>query len=196
MTLANWVKILGGGRQFFYLADLMKLGKLDYEAARKAAHRLRKAGLLVRVGRELMVNGLWPPRLEMVACLVRRPAYVSLEYALFLHGALDQAPAVVTCVTTGRPGLVAMPVGTALYHRLAPSLFHGFADFEGFLLATPEKALLDHCYLKRRARGVPVALPGDLDPDAFDAAAMAEQGRAFPSAVLQEALRLVQSAPA
>lgn len=191
MTLARWVKILASGRPFYYLADLMKLSGLDYQAARKAAQRLEKNGILVRVARELMVNQLVPPRLEVIACTIRRPAYVSLESALHIHGALDQAPAAVTCITAGRPGIVNLPVGTITYHRLAPRLFFGFEAREGFNLASPEKALLDFCYLK--SRGVSLALPGDVDPEAFDPAVLSVLAPRFPSTVLKQAMQLLDN---
>jgi len=188
MTAAAWARVFSGGRPFYYVADLMKLGGLSYEAARKASARLERQGFLVRVGPQLLANALRPPTLEMLATTLRRPAYVSLQSALHFHGALDQAPPEITCVTVGRPGIVATPMGTISYHRISPRLFGALCITGEFAVASPEKALLDHCYLESRSALPP--LPGDLDPDVFDAERLRSSGFPFPVKVVHEALLL------
>lgn len=180
MSQGDWVRVLNEGRPFFHLADLMKLGLLGREAARKAAQRLLARKLLLRVGPELYANGLRVPSIEATACALR-PAYVSLEHALFLHGALDQAPTVVTCITPGRPGRVTTGLGELEYHRIAPRLYTGFERTGQGLLATPEKALLDLAYLRRLTRSRQPF--GELNLENIDRGRLAEQALAFPATV-------------
>lgn len=179
-SLADWVRVLNDGRPFFHLADLMKLGDLQRDAARKAAQRLVGRRLLRRVGPELYANGLRPPSLEAAACTLR-PACVSLEHALFLHGVLDQAPTVVTCVTLGRPGRVVTDLGDVEYHRIAPRLYTGFERTGQGLLARPEKALLDLAYLRLQRR---VRQPfGEWNLENVNRAELAKAALPFPATV-------------
>ena len=149
MTLTRWIDVLNQGHPFFYLSDLMKLSGYSRETARKSAQRLLSRGLLLRVGPELYANGLHVPTIEAAACVLR-VSYVSFEHALFLHGVMDQAPYVVTCATLGRPGRVETALGEIEYHRIARRLFTGFETHTDSLIATPEKALLDLFYLRKR----------------------------------------------
>lgn len=149
MSLTDWVGQLNTGRPFYHLADLMMLGELSRETARKAAQRLLKQGLLLRVGPELYANGLRPPSLEAAACALR-PAYISFEHALFLHGVLSQAPTVVTCATLTHPGRVVTDLGEIQYHHITSRLYNSFEATPDGLVALPEKALLDLLYLRLR----------------------------------------------
>ena len=76
------------------------------------------------------------------------PAYLSLQTALFHHGLIEQVPAVLYAVTTGRTRRVASPVATVSLHHMPATLFAGFeVTGEGARMASPEKALFDLLYL-------------------------------------------------
>ena len=180
MSVSKWVALLNRGQPFFHLSDLMKLGELTRETARKNAQRLLAKGFLLRVGPELYANGLSLPTIEAAACVLR-VAYVSFEHALFLHGVLDQAPYLVTCATLGRPGRVKTALGEIEYHRIAPRLFTGFEPSAGVLLATPEKALLDLVYLRLRRGEEPLA--GEWNPDELNCVALATLAMNYPRTV-------------
>lgn len=180
MSLADWVGHLNRGRPFFYLADLMKLGGQSRQTARKTAQRLRKQGLLMRVGPELYANGLRPPSIEAAACVLR-PAYISFEHALFLHGLLSQATTLVTCATLGRPGRVTTDLGEIEYRHIKDALYHGFEPTPDGLLATPEKALLDLLYLRLRQGEKPRL--DELDPTLLDQTTLTLLARFYPRSV-------------
>jgi hypothetical protein len=80
-------------------------------------------------------------------------AYVSLISALHLHGLIEQIPEIMFAVTTGHTRVRKTSVGTYSYHRIHPRFFAGF-DWYGrrqdFLVASPEKALVDSLYLSSR----------------------------------------------
>lgn len=87
-----------------------------------------------------------------VACVLKKPSYISLEKAFEYHGLIPEGVPVYTCVTTKRPGKIMTPVGTFDYRHIKNSLFWGYHSFsvskqEAFI-ASPEKALLDFFYLK------------------------------------------------
>ncbi len=76
------------------------------------------------------------------------PAYVSMQSALFHHGLIEQIPAVIYAVTSGRPRRATTPLGIISFHRMPIELFTGFdLNDDGAKIASPEKALVDVLYL-------------------------------------------------
>jgi hypothetical protein len=66
---------------------------------------------------------------------------------------IEQIPHSVFCATTGHTRLKRTPVDTFSFHRIHPNFFAGFDWYRGgreFLIATPEKALVDSLYLSSR----------------------------------------------
>lgn len=77
------------------------------------------------------------------------PSYVSLQSALYLHGMVEQVPAMTYAVSLARTRRFTTPLGTVSIHHVDPRFFFGFEDAgsSGGRLATPEKALVDFLYL-------------------------------------------------
>lgn len=146
-TLAKWIQILKNGRKFYHLADLMKLANLKIHAARKTAQRLIQKGILVKLYREFYGNQWVTYQAEEVANLIYPPSYISCETALFHYGILDQAPFSITSVTSRKSKRIRTGNNEFIYHKIHPSLFWGYSREVGYLLAEPEKALLDWLYL-------------------------------------------------
>jgi predicted transcriptional regulator of viral defense system len=99
------------------------------------------------------------------------PSYVSLQSALYLHGMIDQVPAVTYAVSLARTRRFTTPLGTVSIHHVDPGFFFGFehAGSSGGRLATPEKALVDFLYLaparSRLFRALPeLELPARFSP--------------------------------
>ncbi len=88
---------------------------------------------------------------EEVACLLYEPAYVSLETALSHYGFIPEIVYATVCVTTRTNRTFDNYFGHFIYRHLKKELFWGYASIgsqQGFyLLAEPEKALLDYLYL-------------------------------------------------
>lgn len=83
----------------------------------------------------------------------RQRAYVSFISALHLYGIIEQIPQVVTVASTTHTRTIKTSIAAYVVHRIAPSFFHGFAwyrDTESFLIAEPEKALIDSLYISAR----------------------------------------------
>ncbi len=82
-------------------------------------------------------------------------SYVSLQMALSYYHLIPEHVAVVTSITTQRPGKFENQFGRFHYRHIKPSLFYGI-DYrllvgdEYAYVATPEKALLDLIYLRPR----------------------------------------------
>jgi hypothetical protein len=81
------------------------------------------------------------------------PAYVSFFSALRLHGMIEQIPQVVYAATTAHSRTTRTAVGTYSFHQLSPDFFRGYdwyGDRDSFLVASPEKAIVDCLYLSGR----------------------------------------------
>jgi predicted transcriptional regulator of viral defense system len=88
------------------------------------------------------------------------PAYVSLQSALFLHGLVEQVPAITYAVTLGRARKAKTPQGMVSLHRIPPELFGGYEkQDDGSRMATAEKALFDLMYLSPTRSRLFVKLP-------------------------------------
>lgn len=92
------------------------------------------------------------PHSYVIANHLVRGSYVSLQTALSHYDLIPEHVAVVTSVTTGRPGAWQNPYGHFSYQHIQPALFFGFrywqvTQTQWAYLASPEKALLDLIYL-------------------------------------------------
>lgn len=95
----------------------------------------------------------------------RQRAYVSFVSALHLHGIISQIPRTITLASTAHTKEITTRVGVFSVHRLAPYFFDGFGWYKGggnFLIAEPEKALVDCLYLSAYG-GKPFAHFPELD---------------------------------
>lgn len=85
----------------------------------------------------------------------RHRAYVSFVSALHLYGIIEQIPQVITLASMVHTKIIRTKIGTFSVHRIAPSFFYGFDWYRGggsFLIAEPEKALVDSLYLSTRKK--------------------------------------------
>src|SRR3989339_538590 len=88
------------------------------------------------------------PDLEQIAIELEYPAYLSLEYALAIHGILSQTPSRLTLITKKRSAEHKTSTGIVLeFSHIKPSLFFGYEIKGQTQIARPEKALLDTLYL-------------------------------------------------
>lgn len=82
-------------------------------------------------------------------------AYVSFISALHLYGIVEQIPQVITLASTAHTKIIQTKIGAFSVHRIAPSFFDGFIWYKetgNFLIAKPEKALVDSLYLSARKK--------------------------------------------
>lgn len=144
------------GRPVFTTREIAALGGHSISVASQVLGAMAGRGLVTRAAR-----GVWcvpaDPRFTRYALVPYlaggHRAYVSFLSALHLHGIIAQIPQVVYVATTGPTRTRKTPAGTFSFHRIAPSLFAGFdwyGDRRDFLIASPEKALVDSLYLSSR----------------------------------------------
>jgi len=80
------------------------------------------------------------------------PSYISLESALSYYQLIPERVSAVTSITTKKTQKFINSLGAFIYHKASTRLFFGITkqkDEHGFnfLIAEPEKALLDYLYL-------------------------------------------------
>jgi predicted transcriptional regulator of viral defense system len=152
--LQDWVDVLRGGKGLYRLGELARLAGHSEPAARRAADRLVGRRWLTRVGKGLYANLLrpeGPPTVDEVAGVLYPPAYISLTSILFTEGVLEQAPLVLSCVTTNKTKSFTTGLGEIRYQQIKAPLFFGYTLEQGVPRAQVEKAALDFVYLELRS---------------------------------------------
>jgi predicted transcriptional regulator of viral defense system len=154
MTTAQ--AVLAMGNPVFTTRQIAAIRGGSLSATSQALARMDKQGLVKKATR-----GVWciPDDLRftlfaLVPMLAgTHRAYVSMISALHLHGLIEQIPQIVFAATTGHTRVRQTTLGSYSYHRIHPDFFAGF-DWYGrrqdFLVASPEKALVDTLYLSSR----------------------------------------------
>ena len=64
-----------------------------------------------------------------------------------MHGVMDQAPHLLTCVSTNKTRILRTDLGEIAYFHLKKELFFGYEMRDRIALAWPEKVALDYIYL-------------------------------------------------
>jgi predicted transcriptional regulator of viral defense system len=130
---------------------------------RNNLRRWMDKGLLIRLRQEWYA---FPEMLQRpdfsryIANRIYRPSYISLHTALSLYGMIPEAVTDITSITTLKTARFDNPFGQYAYQNIKQELFFGYKPVslpankafanspqQSWLLAHPEKALLDLLYL-------------------------------------------------
>lgn len=148
LTAIKVLKSLEGKKlKFITETEFVRLFKLENQnTVNKTLQRLNKNGVLKRVikGKYILGNASYDD-FELANFLVQ-PSYVSFESALSFYGILPQFTYTITSATIKRAKKI-IYAKEFEYTHLDRNLFWGFVKNKYFLIATPEKALLDTLYL-------------------------------------------------
>jgi len=130
---------------------VLKSGKSKSTVTQSLKYLCRQ-GILIKVYRGIwaLVGQKISPHTIIPFLLPRRRAYVSFITALHLHGIIEQIPQVITLASTSHTRTIRTKLGAFSIHRIAPSFYKGFDWYKGngsFLIAEPEKALIDSLYV-------------------------------------------------
>ena len=100
------------------------------------------------------------------ANLILSPSYISLESALNYYGVLPQFTYSITSVTTQKSKRFEIGGKEYEYTKISRNFYSDFVKKDNFLIATPEKALIDLIYLaSKKLRKVELT---DLDMSIID----------------------------
>ncbi|MEI7579211.1 MAG: hypothetical protein WCJ58_04190 [bacterium] len=121
--------------------------------------QLAKSGKLIRLKRDIYIFTdqyqelkRYPEYLAVLACIIKQPAYLSLDYVLRKYEILSEATYGFTLVTLKKRSLITNKIGIFSYNQIAVELFTGyqaktFLEFE-YYEASKAKALFDWIYYR------------------------------------------------
>ena len=185
----NWTTILteeARNNCIVRTENLARKHKLSERVVRDALRRYEARGLVERVSTKIYINHFnqqFSPR-DLVNVL-RPRSYISLESALVERGIITQSPSILTCVTPGYPQSFRGKSVSIVYRKISPELYWGYEEkatrYNKYLIAEPEKALLDWIYLNRQ-EGLPTPLD-ELQLQFLTPAKLREYALRFPRTV-------------
>ena len=136
------------------LSDFLK----EYSYPGFKAHMMVKEGKLIRLKRGwFCVNPKYSKKSinhgVVANVLYEGPSYVSIESALSYYGLIPERTMGMTSVVTGRSKTFRTPIGWFSYKSIPEDLFPiGVRSVDGYLMASPEKALCDYLYTRKDLR--------------------------------------------
>ncbi len=156
-------------REYAFAADI------SISAASKQLKRQKSKGFITNVARGIWANSNHPyynPLGCLSYLLGDEQGYVSFLTALHRHDMLSQIPRTIQVATTGHSRKLKTPIGTFEFFQLKPEMMTEGVEWSEtripFLMATPEKALLDIFYIATRKKKRFSSLPElDIDSPAF-----------------------------
>ena len=149
MTIMRWRQLQQIVQdQPLFETSLLLTGDLTRHQAQRQLSDWAKAKKVIQLRRGIYTLPHKNPHPFIVANHLVPGSYVSLQMALAHYHLIPEHVAVVTSVTTQRPGKFKNKFGRFTYRHLNLSLFYGIeyhplVDDEYAYVATPEKALLD-----------------------------------------------------
>lgn len=114
-------------------------------------------GLLLRLKRGLYTLRTDPSNEKEAANRLYRPSYISFAYALAYYNILPEMPYQITSATTKPTRLFTNTTQTFAYYTIKEEAYTGYIlkreAERAFLIADPEKALVDYVYFATLGRG-------------------------------------------
>lgn len=180
----NYITLEQAGDLFLTIEKMAELLGLSLASARVFASRYVKKGLLIRLKNNLYVlpnkiTSFNQTDLFYLSNLLQTPSYISLMSALAYFELTTQIPRNFTeAINPVRSRHFKADGLDFVYNKIQPDLYFGFARQGNFFIATPEKALVDCCYLTALKR---YSMDFDsLNLDRFDRIKVQKIAKKFP----------------
>jgi len=185
----NWtIALTEEGRQNCLVRTdaLARKYSLSERVVGNALRRYESQGLVERVSAKIYINHFNQQFSPQDLVNVLRPrSYISLESALVERGIISQNPSALICVTPGYPKSFRSKSVSIVYRKVSPELYWGYEEkatrYNKYLIAEPEKALLDWIYLNRQ-EGLPTPLD-ELHLQFLNLAKLRDYAQRFPRTV-------------
>jgi predicted transcriptional regulator of viral defense system len=149
------LRLQKSNRNIFNLTDLKKLLKIENDnTAYIQANRLTKEGLLNRIAKGVYCLKDSKPAEFEIANFLYKPSYVSLESALAYYNISIQIPHIIISVTPLRAKKIKAVDKEFVYLHLNQKYYSDYIKDQRFLIATPEKAIIDTVFFASYGRTV------------------------------------------
>ena len=173
---------------------LVRKYKLSEPSVRNALRRYESRGLVERISTKIYINHFNQHfSVRDLVNTLRPRSYISLESALVERGVITQNPSVLTCVTPQYPQRFQGKSVIIVYRKISQELYWGFEEkstrYNKYLIAEPEKALLDWIYLTRQ-EGLPTPLD-EINLQFLNPVKLRAYAERFPRTVNQTAKDLL-----
>jgi predicted transcriptional regulator of viral defense system len=168
ISKAKAIKILHQKKiAFFDVTDASKIFKTKKrKTLYELLQRLEKNGVIHRIIKGKYHFFLREYNDFELANFLVNPSYISLESALAFYGILPQFPYSITSTTPLKPKQITYQKKEYEFSHLKSDYFLGFVKKDKFLIAKPEKALLDELYfMAKKLRHIHIQ---DLNLDLID----------------------------
>ena len=145
-------------RSVFTTHEICAISGRSPSGAVQALNILEREGIIFKIYRGIWAeraNEKLSPYTAIPFLLPHHRSYVSFISALHLHGLIEQIPQTITLAATAHTKTIQTKIGTYCFHQIHPLFFDGFNWYKGtgsFLIAEPEKALVDSLYLSTRKK--------------------------------------------
>jgi len=141
------------GHQVFTTHELSLASGRSLSVVTQSLNNLVREGAAIKIRRGVWAEeglGAISPYAVIPYLFPAHRAYVSFISALHMYGIIEQIPQVTTLASTAHAGIIKTAIGAFYIHHITPSFFCGFDWYKGngsFLIAEPEKALVDSLYI-------------------------------------------------
>ncbi len=141
-------------RKLFSVTDLKKLLRIESDQyAYVFVGRLIKEDVLERASKGVYYLISNKPTDFELANFLYKPSYVSLDSALNYYGILIQSPQQIISITPNLTKKIEAGGRDFVYMHLNQKYYSDYQQVDGFLIATPEKALIDALFFVALGRG-------------------------------------------
>lgn len=148
-NLASLTKKLYQSRiTFFHLKTLKDILEITNNSSLyKIIKKLLKAGIITKIEKNKYFLTDSHPNDFALANFLYYPSYISFESALNVYGILSQFPYEITSASVLKTTNKKFQNKLFSYTHIKKELFWGYEKKDNYLIALPEKALLDQLYL-------------------------------------------------
>lgn len=131
----------------FSLTDFGRLFKIsNQQTLYKKIQRLENEGLVERIIKGKYLFKFGQATDFEIANYLYPPSYISLESALSFYGIITGFPYLITSITSKNSKIIRAQNKDFSYSQISSGFYFGIEKKERFLIASPEKALLDYIY--------------------------------------------------
>lgn len=185
-------KLSGKSIPLFSLNELGGILEIDNrQSLYKRIDRLIKAEILDKLVKGKYYFTLHDVNDFTIANFLYQPSYISMQSALSFHSIMTGFPYQITSISIKKPKSFVISEKDFVYSKITPKLFWGWEKKENFLIAKPEKALLDYIYFA--SKGLANLDWEEIDTTALDKKLLFTWAKVYGNGVYREIKTHIQS---